>query len=106
MRPVARGLEWAARTRRRRQAAGTVLRAVAPLLDAAPPDRPILIVPDDPDDVPEVVTHLLRVGFDDVQGYLEGGLGDWETNGFELGRLATTSVHGLAAGSSSAAPTD
>lgn len=61
-----------------------------------PYDRPILIVPDDPDDVPEVVTHLLRVGFDDVQGYLEGGLGDWETSGFELGRLATTSVHDLA----------
>ena len=61
-----------------------------------PYDRPILIVPDDPDDVPEVVTHLLRVGFDEVQGYLEGGLGDWETSGFELGRLATTSVHDLA----------
>ena len=52
-------------------------------------------MPDDPADVPEVVTHLLRVGFDDVQGYLEGGLADWETHGFELGRLETTSVHGL-----------
>ena len=61
-----------------------------------PYDRPILIVPDDPADVPEVVTHLLRVGFDDVQGYLEGGLDDWETHGFELGRLETTSVHDLA----------
>ena len=62
-----------------------------------PYDRPILIVPDDPADVPEVVTHLLRVGFDDVQGYLEGGLAEWETHGFELGRLETTSVHDLAA---------
>ncbi len=62
-----------------------------------PYDRPILIVPDDPDDVPEVVTHLLRVGFDDVQGYLEGGMADWETHGFELGRLETTSVRELAA---------
>ena len=61
-----------------------------------PYDRPILIVPDDPADVPEVVTHLLRVGFDDVQGYLEGGLADWETHGFELGRLETISVHDLA----------
>ena len=61
-----------------------------------PYDRPILIVPDDPADVPEVVTHLLRVGFDDVQGYLEGGLADWETHGFELGRLETTSVRDLA----------
>lgn len=62
-----------------------------------PYDRPILIVPDDPADVPEVVTHLLRVGFDDVQGYLEGGLADWETHGFELGRLETASVRELAA---------
>ena len=61
-----------------------------------PYDRPILIVPDDPADVPEVVTHLLRVGFDDVQGYLEGGLDAWETHGFELGRLETISVHDLA----------
>ncbi|WP_435018261.1 MBL fold metallo-hydrolase [Tundrisphaera sp. TA3] len=61
-----------------------------------PYDRPILIVPDDPADVPEVVTHLLRVGFDDVQGYLEGGLADWETHGFELGRLETTSARDLA----------
>lgn len=62
-----------------------------------PYDRPTLIVPNDPTDVPEVVTHLLRVGFDDVQGYLEGGLDDWETHGFDLGRLETSSVHDLAA---------
>jgi hydroxyacylglutathione hydrolase len=62
-----------------------------------PYDHPILIVPDDREDVPEVVKHLLRVGFDDVQGYLAGGLDDWETHGFELGRLKTESVHGLAA---------
>jgi len=60
-----------------------------------PYDRPILIVPDDPADVPEVVTHLLRVGFDEVQGYLEGGLAEWETHGFALGHLQTCSVHDL-----------
>jgi len=62
-----------------------------------PYDRPILIVPENPADVPEVVMHLLRVGFDDVQGYLEGGLPEWETHGYELGGLKTTSVHELAA---------
>lgn len=61
-----------------------------------PYDRPTLIVPDDPADVPEVVTHLIRVGFDDVQGYLEGGLADWENQGYGLGRLETISVHDLA----------
>lgn len=62
-----------------------------------PYDRPTLIVPDDPADVPEVVTHLIRVGFDDVQGYLEGGVAEWETHGYALGRLDTLSVHDLAA---------
>ncbi len=61
-----------------------------------PYDRPTLIVPDDPKDVPQVVTHLIRVGFDDVQGYLEGGLPAWEDHGFELSRLETISVHDLA----------
>ncbi len=62
-----------------------------------PYDRPALIVADDPADVPEVVMHLLRVGFDDVQGYLEGGLADWEGHGYHLGRLETLSVHDLTA---------
>lgn len=61
-----------------------------------PYDRPTLIVPDDPLDVPEVVTHLLRVGFDDVQGYLEGGMNDWQTHGYPINRLETISVHELA----------
>ena len=37
-----------------------------------PYDSPILIVPDDPDDVPEVVTHLIRVGLDHVAGLHRG----------------------------------
>jgi hydroxyacylglutathione hydrolase len=61
-----------------------------------PYDRPTLIVPDDPLDVPEVVTHLLRVGFDDVQGYLEGGMNDWQTHGYPIDRLETISVQELA----------
>ncbi|TWT77884.1 Beta-lactamase hydrolase-like protein [Posidoniimonas polymericola] len=60
-----------------------------------PYDRPKLIVLDDPSDMPQVVTHLVRVGFDDVEGYLEGGIGSWETAGFELGRLGASSVHDL-----------
>lgn len=60
-----------------------------------PYDRPTLIVPDDPADVPEVVTHLIRVGFDDVQGYLEGGLPAWEDHGYDTARLDTVSVKEL-----------
>lgn len=61
-----------------------------------PYDRPILLVADVPGDVPGVVTNLLRVGFDQVQGYLEGGIGAWETGGYELAKLRTLSVHDLA----------
>jgi hydroxyacylglutathione hydrolase len=60
-----------------------------------PYDRPTLIVLDDAARMPEVTTHLLRVGFDDVQGYLEGGMDAWETAGYPLTTLSTLSVHQL-----------
>lgn len=61
-----------------------------------PYDKPTLIVPNDPNDVPEVVTHLLRVGFDDVQAYLDDGIEAWENNGFEVGQLQILTAQDLA----------
>lgn len=61
-----------------------------------PYDHPTLLVLDDPRNLPEVVTHLIRVGFDDVQGWLEDGIDSWETAGHELSTLRTWSVHDLA----------
>lgn len=60
-----------------------------------PYGRPILLVVEQPSQVEEVVTHLLRVGFDDVQGYMEGGMDAWETAGLPLVTLSTLSVHDL-----------
>jgi hydroxyacylglutathione hydrolase len=60
-----------------------------------PYDCPILLVIDNPSEIKEVVTHLLRVGFDDLQGYLEGGINAWETAGLPLATLNTISVHTL-----------
>jgi hydroxyacylglutathione hydrolase len=60
-----------------------------------PYDRPIVIVTSDPQEMPEVVTHLIRVGLDGVQGYLTDGMDAWQTNGFPLSRLETMSVHEL-----------
>jgi len=60
-----------------------------------PYDTPILIVAEDRSQVDDVVTHLLRVGFDDVQGFLAGGIGAWETAGLPLASLRTMSVHEL-----------
>lgn len=60
-----------------------------------PYDRPIELVVDNSAQVPEVVTHLIRVGFDDIQGYLQGGMESWETSGYPLATLKTTSVQQL-----------
>jgi hydroxyacylglutathione hydrolase len=60
-----------------------------------PYDRPMLVVLDSPTDLPQVVTHLLRVGFDDVRGALEGGIDAWQTAGFDTDRLDTMSVADL-----------
>jgi hydroxyacylglutathione hydrolase len=61
-----------------------------------PYDKHILIVPSSPADVPEVVTHLTRVGLDDVQGYMEDGMDAWENHGFEIGQLESVSARSLA----------
>jgi hydroxyacylglutathione hydrolase len=61
-----------------------------------PYDKKMVIVANDPGDVPEVVTHLIRVGLDQVQGYMEDGMDAWESNGFAIEQLQTLSVHTLA----------
>lgn len=61
-----------------------------------PYDHPTLLVTEDAADAEEVVTHLLRVGFDDVQGFLEGGVPAWEERGYEISQLESLTVHTLA----------
>jgi hydroxyacylglutathione hydrolase len=60
-----------------------------------PYDRPILLVLNEPARMAEVTTHLIRVGFDDVRGYLDGGMDAWETAGYPLTSLSAISVHEL-----------
>ena len=60
-----------------------------------PYDRPTLLITDHPDEIPEAITHLLRVGFDDLQGYLQGGMDAWQTAGLPLDKLETLSVQEL-----------
>jgi hydroxyacylglutathione hydrolase len=61
-----------------------------------PYDRPVFVVPEDASQMPRVATDLVRVGFDDVQGYLDGGVGAWQAAGYPVAALATVSVHDLA----------
>jgi hydroxyacylglutathione hydrolase len=60
-----------------------------------PDDKKLVLVAADPSDVPDVVTHLLRVGLDAVQGYIEDGMDAWAGHGFPIDHLATLSVHEL-----------
>jgi len=60
-----------------------------------PYDHPTMLVLDDPTQMAAVTTHLIRVGFDNVQGYLEGGMDSWETAGYPLTTLPIISVHDL-----------
>lgn len=60
-----------------------------------PYDRPIQLIVDHAAQAPEVVTHLTRVGFDSVEGYVQGGVDGWATSGYSLAMLNVASVHQL-----------
>jgi hydroxyacylglutathione hydrolase len=46
-----------------------------------PYDRKILLVTQESDDVEEAVRYFVRIGYDEVAGYLEGELRAWEMSG-------------------------
>lgn len=60
-----------------------------------PYEKPIVIILDDVDQMESAVIELLRVGFDDVAGYLEGGIWSWEDAGLPLARIETQYVDEL-----------
>ena len=44
----------------------------------------------------ESASHFLRIGLDDVCGYLDGGIDAWAVAGYPLTKLTTISVRDLA----------
>jgi len=60
-----------------------------------PYDKHLVIVPSSPDDMPEVVTHLIRVGLDQIGGYMEDGMDAWENHGFAISKLEAISAQEL-----------
>ncbi len=60
-----------------------------------PYDRPIVVVPSRPSEMPDVVTHLIRVGLDEIRGYLDDGMDAWENLGFGISQLKSLPVHDL-----------
>lgn len=53
-----------------------------------PPGSPILLVADAPAELNEAVLQLIRVGYDDVIGFLDGGLAAWQAAGLSLTQIA------------------
>jgi hydroxyacylglutathione hydrolase len=47
-------------------------------------DRPLLLVTDGPEEVDAVVRALVRIGYDDIAGYLGGGVEVWARNGLPV----------------------
>jgi hydroxyacylglutathione hydrolase len=62
-----------------------------------PYDKDLLIVPSTPEEMPEVVTHLIRVGLDRIEGHMEDGMDAWQNHGFPISKLEALSVQELAA---------
>lgn len=62
-----------------------------------PYDKKLIILPSDPGDMPEVVTHLIRVGLDQIEGFIEDGMDAWQNQGFPISHLETISVQELSA---------
>jgi len=57
-----------------------------------PPDKPLLLVLDDKNDMLAVLKALYSVGLDQVAGYLEGGMPAYAASGLETARLESISV--------------
>ena len=56
----------------------------------------LLVLPDTPDALEEATTELLRIGYERVQGWLEGGIDAWGTSGRPVATYPTTSMAALA----------
>lgn len=57
-----------------------------------PYDRPLLLVGDDGTAIEEARRSLIRVGFDDIRGYLKGGMRAWIEAGLPQAHLPQQSV--------------
>lgn len=68
------------------------------------PEKAIVLVANSRDDVNESITQLLRVGFDRIDGFVDGGVDAWRAAGLEIEMLNTISASELATKLRSTAP--
>jgi hydroxyacylglutathione hydrolase len=56
----------------------------------------LFVLPDGaPDALAQATTELLRIGYERVPGWLEGGIGAWAASGRSLGRYPTVTMRGV-----------
>jgi len=55
----------------------------------------LLVLPDAPDALAEATTELLRIGYERVHGWLEGGIDAWVASGRAIATYPTTSMRAL-----------
>jgi rhodanese-related sulfurtransferase len=56
----------------------------------------LLVLPDEPDSLAEATTELLRIGYERIQGWLDGGIDAWAASGRSVARYDTTTMRALA----------
>lgn len=61
------------------------------------PEQPILLVLSDPEDLSRVQRHLVRIGLDNMAGYVRHGMNGWIEAGLPFDRTHQMSVHELKA---------
>ncbi len=60
-----------------------------------PPNSPLLLVIDLPAKFQHICTDLSRIGYDDIKGYLHGGIQAWTNKGYNLESLLHISANAL-----------
>jgi hydroxyacylglutathione hydrolase len=61
------------------------------------PDRPVVLVVDTPDALDDISRQALRIGFESIVGFVEGGLRGWRSAGRTVQAGAALDVDRLAA---------
>lgn len=57
---------------------------------------PLILIAENPAEREEAIRQLIRIGYDDLRGYLEGGLSGWEAAGLPVARVPRMPVEELA----------
>lgn len=58
-------------------------------------DDPIIIIDENNEHIDQIVRYLVRIGYDNIFGYLSGGFTSWSNSGKEIEMIDTWSVHKL-----------